>query len=328
MSSKLKQLVLGKHHADVEPTSQSEKLASNNPYNTQNGMGQEQLPTYSANAGPSSAAQLEQAPPPYDPWLAVPDSTLLPPPPPMRQEYSPANNASPDEAVQAQQWCYYNPIWGPRTWSGPELSQIQHRQFTLSAPPRSGFLAIEHKGRGRSGLQSARRQGDITVLSNLPLFTAMHPLQAGEERTIYYQILIKQMAGPEATVAIGFLAPPYPPNRLPGWHRGSLAVHNDDGRRFVNDDQGGTDFVRSFGQGDRIGLGMRFVGSQYQGQPPTTRVFFTRDGREENSWDLNESVDIEAGGIMALDGTTDIYAAIGVCSGVDLEVIWDEPGQG
>ena len=37
----------------------------------------------------------------------------------------------------------------------------------------------------------------------------------------------------QSGAALGFVAPPYPPFRLPGWQRGSLAVHSDDGRRYV-----------------------------------------------------------------------------------------------
>ena len=45
-------------------------------------------------------------------------------------------------------------------------------------------------------------------------------------------------------------------------------------------------------------------------------------GQEESSWDLHESRDAETldGGVSGLDGTTDLYAAIGVCGGVEVEV--------
>ena len=61
-------------------------------------------------------------------------------------------------------------------------------------------------------------------------------------------------------VAVGYCAKPYPPWRLPGWHRASVGVHGDDGRRFVNDSWGGKDFTGAFRVGERVGIGMQFKG--------------------------------------------------------------------
>jgi hypothetical protein len=37
-----------------------------------------------------------------------------------------------------------------------------------------------------------------------------------------------------------------------------LAVHGDDGRRFVNDTWGGKDFTTKFVEGGTVGIGMEF----------------------------------------------------------------------
>ena len=156
-------------------------------------------------------------------------------------------------------------------------------------------------------------------------------------------------------MSLGFLAPPYPPWRQPGWERASLGVHGDDGRRYVNDTLGGANFTKPFKVGESIGLGMRFYlkqpGNQAsdnsapaQGLPAygdahanpaaagggavypreySVRPFMTRHRgtlavRPEQSWDLDEEVDAEVeqpGGVVGLRGDRDLYAAIGVFGG-------------
>jgi len=39
---------------------------------------------------------------------------------------------------------------------------------------------------------------------------------------------------------------------MPGWQRGSLAVHGDDGRKYINDSWGGKDFTSSFKEGETL----------------------------------------------------------------------------
>src|SRR5207302_10261613 len=105
---------------------------------------------------------------------------------------------------------------------------------------------------------------DTTLLSSLPLYAAgfHHPANTGLPKSIYFEIRILGLPRrryKDAAVAIGFVAKPYPLYRLPGWHRGSLGVHADDGHRFCNDSYGGKDFVRGdWPIGERVGIGMSF----------------------------------------------------------------------
>lgn len=62
----------------------------------------------------------------------------------------------------------------------------------------------------------------------------------------------------DTAVAVGFVGCPYPGFRLPGWNRGSLGVHSDDGRRYCNDSYGGKDFTMPFREGEVVGIGMCF----------------------------------------------------------------------
>lgn len=135
----------------------------------------------------------------------------------------------------------------------------------------------------------------------------------------------------DAGIAIGYFAPPYLGWRLPGWQRGSLAVHGDDGRRYVNDTFGGVDFTTAFKAGETVGIGMTWK-PQMADAPPTygaarqsplaVDVFFTRNGRRDGGWNLHEEMDAERieGGTIGLDGDYDVFAAIGVFGAVELEV--------
>lgn len=130
------------------------------------------------------------------------------------------------------------------------------------------------------------------------------------------------MLNQDSVAAIGFSAKPYPPWRLPGWHRASLAVHGDDGRRFVNDSWGGRDFVGPFRVGDVIGIGMRFLPQDRGAGKCKTKVFFTRNGQPEAGWDVDEERDAEHDeGVEGLQGELDMYPAIGVSGGLEVEII-------
>jgi hypothetical protein len=128
-------------------------------------------------------------------------------------------------------------------------------------------------------------------------------------------------AAEESGVALGFFAPPYPPFRLPGWQRGSLAVHSDDGRRYVGNTDGGVDFTTPFKAGETLGLGVTFdVASTDNGPVMNVNVFFTRDGRKAGGWNLLHDTDSERESYVGLQGEHDVFAAIGVFGSVDVEV--------
>lgn len=115
-------------------------------------------------------------------------------------------------------------------------------------------------------------------------------------------------------MAVGFVGCPYPGFRLPGWNRASIGVHSDDGRRYCNDSYGGKDFTRPFGVGETVGIGMIFSTA---GSGSGVDVYFTRDGKKTGGWRLDEETDAELdwNATEGLDGSCDIYAAIGVWGG-------------
>ena len=56
------------------------------------------------------------------------------------------------------------------------------------------------------------------------------------------------------------------------------------------------------------------------GTGANVEVWFTRDGRRTEGWNLFEQRDEAAGGVEGLEGRWDLYAAIGVFGDLEFEV--------
>ncbi|XP_068598427.1 SPRY domain-containing protein 3-like isoform X2 [Brachionichthys hirsutus] len=99
---------------------------------------------------------------------------------------------------------------------------------------------LEYVGRGKSivdvGLAQARR----------PLNTRFH----------YYELEITD-AGEKCYIALGLACRGYPKNRHPGWSRGSVAYHADDGKLFHGSGVGDP-FGPCCSEGDIMGCGILF----------------------------------------------------------------------
>ena len=186
---------------------------------------------------PPSHHKDEPAPPPYDPWMAVPDSGLMPPPPPMHQDRSPTANASDEDATRGHEWCRQNPLWQPLPPNPDNLFCLQAGEVLLTAGPNSHQVDMQHTGPGRTQASTKRNCSDSCFLSSIPLFYGtQHQFGVRQPLTIYYEVSVIAMGSGEGEegIALGFVAPPYPAFRLPGWHRASVAVHGDDGHRYCD----------------------------------------------------------------------------------------------
>ena len=280
-------------------------------------------------------------PPPYHDWTVIPDTSLLPPPPPLPQDYSPTNNATYDSAARAHEWCARHVPFTPARPSHEIHLLANAGYLTLEAPPsplNKHLRTLRQLSPTTWAVRTDTVQQDAILLSSIPVYFACvdNPLLTERAKTIYFEIKVIKIENDHSGIAIGFAAKPYPPWRLPGWHRASIGVHGDDGRRFVNDSWGGRDFVGAFRAGESIGVGMKFEaaesGDDARGGAGAglgkvkTRAFVTRDGKADArwSWEIDEERDERDEGVEGLMGEGDLYPAIGVFGGVIFEVQFGE----
>ncbi|KAK7934781.1 hypothetical protein PG985_000276 [Apiospora marii] len=256
---------------------------------------------------------------------AVPDTSELPPPPPFfaAHDFSPTNNATEAEAEAGEAFCHSNPMLAPEALDPANAQAQQQSNFRLLwmndkvqiAPVALGVW----KGFSKDGTT------DTSIISWPPMYSVSShgPWATGRTKVIYYEVNFSKDSRQEISMALGFTVPPYPGFRLPGWHRGSLAVHGDDGHKYINDRWGGKDFVQPFKRGETVGIGMRFVPTG--GDGVSVKIFLTRDGVHQSQWewDLYEETDMEQdGAVKGLDGFRDLCAAVGVFEKVHFEIVF------
>ncbi|KAL8950428.1 MAG: hypothetical protein Q9222_003543 [Ikaeria aurantiellina] len=280
-------------------------------------------------------SQRDVEPPPYHDWQQVPDTALLPPPPSLGHTESPTGNSSLSEADRAHQFCRQYPLIQPHQPTPVQHDMVKRGDVRLVKPREyQGNLAMAATGRWTG--QTKAGCPDACLLSFLPFYFAVpdSPLVTGVKKTIYYEVKVLSIGqsrnGDTSSIALGYAGVPYPTWRAPGWERGSLAVFSDDGRKFVNNTYGGTDFTSPILAGQTVGLGMDFTipdtppsygASLAQTPDIKVDIFFTRDGVKESGWNLHEESDAENyGGVDGLDGHYDLYAAVGLFGRVEFEV--------
>ncbi|KAL8899567.1 MAG: hypothetical protein Q9192_001507 [Flavoplaca navasiana] len=286
-------------------------------------------------SGPPPPHRADDEPPPYHDWTVIPDTALLPPPPSIGHEASPSGNASLSDADRAHEWCRTYPLIRPHQPAAVHHDSINIGNIELVRPKEfQGNLSKAGLGCWKGSTKSGGQ--DACLLGSLPCYFACSdsPVATGVKKTIYFEVRVLSYGGGRggdaSSLAIGWSALPYPTWRMPGWERGSLAVHGDDGRRYVNDTWGGKDFTNPIQAGQTAGLGMEFSipssPPDYGSSPAQTPsinvdVFFTRDGAKESGWSLHEELDAQNDlGVNGLDGQFDLYAAVGLFGGVEFEV--------
>ncbi|KAI0199808.1 hypothetical protein F4808DRAFT_431357 [Astrocystis sublimbata] len=263
----------------------------------------------------------------HDWETAVPDTALLPPPPSFFSGFdrSPANNATEEEAEGGERWCRDFPLAAPLQPQpgSPELNAMHSGNINMFSPPFfRGTLQRTAVGVWRG--QSQPGATDTCLATYPPLYSAAahSPIATGRRKTIYYEVhILSEGSGHEVSLAMGFAAPPYPPFRLPGWHRGSLAVHGDDGHKYINDRWGGKAFTHPFRRGETLGLGMELIPGR--GGGIEVEIFLTRDGHESGRWNLHEETDQQQDlPVTGLEGFHDLCAAVGVFEKVGFEIVF------
>lgn len=249
---------------------------------------------------------------------------------------SPVNNANISDADRAHEWCRKNPMIRPHQPTHSQHAAALNGNVRLLGPPEyKGELLMPTTGFWKGSTRAGSKDSCLLTSSPIYFASADSPLRTRNTKTIYFEVKVRSLGRgrrtDESSVALGYCAMPYPTWRLPGWERGSLAVHGDDGRRYVNNTWGGKDFTSPIKEGDTVGLGMKFaIADSLPGHAPQTKpetmtkieVFFTRNGRRCESWDLHEALDMDDHdlGIDGLDGQFDLYGAVGTFGGVDFDV--------
>lgn len=223
----------------------------------------------------------------------------------------------------------------------PTLQQhesVQSGNVRLTRPYEyNGTLVTVNEGMMKGSTKAGSK--DSCLLTSFPMYFACadSPLSTEASKTIYFEIKIRSKSrgrgSDESSIAIGYCGIPYPTWRMPGWERGSLGVHGDDGRKYVNDSFGGKDFTSAFNMGETVGLGMTFsianssaasAARAASGTKMKVGVFLTRDGREAGSWDLHEELDADNDlGVEGLEGDFDLCGAVGVFGGIDFDVFFN-----
>jgi hypothetical protein len=278
-------------------------------------------------------------PPPYHNWQdAVPDTATFPPPPITGYLMSGTGNASEDDAQRAHDFCNSVPLWLPTKPSPAVYHDVQMHDLRPVHPNElRGQVSAVARGRWRG--HSADANPDCVIMTQLPLYFPLEdsPFVREQKKIIYFEVkLLALRAGPSphdsSGFSIGFVAQPYPSWRSPGWERGGLGVFSDDGCRFVNDSFGGRDFTTAFQVGETVGLGMEIslpdtiCSGEQKSKKCKVHIFFTRNGRRSEGWDLHEEVDADSGDVEGLEGDYDLYGAIGLFGGVDFESCFDPAG--
>ena len=294
-------------------------------------------PSYNAPSPCQRYNSQQQQQQPYHDWTSVPDTSLLPPPPSIQYSESPTGNAEESEGVRANLWCQRYPLMLPQRPTHAQAAAVRDGDILLQRPREySGSLDSRGLGHWRGTTRDGCR--DCSLLSSLPLYFAEidSPSDSGMDKTVYFELKILSIGSRsytgESALAIGYCAVPYPTWRMPGWERGSFAVHSDDGRRYVSDPDGGVDFTSPFRVGETVGLGIRFAVPASKGMDPAPapthgpdgEVYFTRNGRRTAGWNVHEETDAaKEFGALGIDGTYDLFGAIGVYGSVSFEAVFD-----
>lgn len=284
-------------------------------------------PSQSNNSWMAPPKDGEPQPPQHNWEAAVPDTSLFPPPPAIFSGYyeSHAHNSTEAEAEAGEEWCEQYPLTQPINLDGPGSDALRSHNYRLIEP--QGFDGkLNWLGPGNWEVKTNRKALDRTLISYPPLYVVSQhdPTRFGRTKTVYYEVKIRRSSS-TVNIAMGFSALPYPSFRLPGWHRGSLAVHGDDGHKYINDRWGGKDFTNEFRKGETYGLGMRFSPSRSgEAHKAHVQILFTRNGIETGSWNLHEETDADEDlPVTGLEGFHDLCCSIGSFEGTDFEVVFD-----
>lgn len=164
--------------------------------------------------------------------------------------------------------------------NAPKSELWTAENFQVQHPPTRTVMPMDMEVGFPQFALSAYASRDIgaVITGNTIKF---HPVPGIEDRMVqtmtrvrdYFEVtVVGRTFG--VCVGVGFASTPYPPFRLPGWERNSIAYHSDTGNKFFNDSHQGNSYASGFGAGDVIGCGYR---PAHDGS--SLAFYFTKNGR-------------------------------------------------
>ncbi|XP_066564600.1 SPRY domain-containing protein 3 [Amia ocellicauda] len=130
--------------------------------------------------------------------------------------------------------------WGPEEDDSVMMVDSHEDEWGRLHDVRVCGMLLEYVGKGKS-------------IMDVGLAQARYPLST---RSHYFEVEIVD-AGEKCYIALGLARRDYPKNRHPGWSRGSVAYHADDGKIFHGSGVGDPFGPRCF-EGDIMGCGIMF----------------------------------------------------------------------
>jgi hypothetical protein len=122
----------------------------------------------------------------------------------------------------------------------------------------------------------------------------------------YFEIKILQ-SGDGYIISIGLTCKEYPIYRHPGWDKGSIGYHGDDGKIFIESGFG-TKFGPLWQRGDIIGCGVKFPPDFTGNGDNLVKVYFTRN----NEFIGEKPIGVPNGGFFPTIGMRSIGARVTV----------------
>ncbi|KAJ7833615.1 hypothetical protein B0H14DRAFT_2800434 [Mycena olivaceomarginata] len=175
-----------------------------------------------------------------------------------------------------------------------------------------------------------KNRGDTFLTSNFPIIAGNY--NSIDKVGVYFELTVRRIEG-NATIALGMQSLPYPPNRLPGWHRQSAALHFDDCRIYFDDSEGGVDYMQdvydsrsrrsvqqpcipAIKRDDIIGCGYEFASAR----GGLGSLFYTYNGKRLPTaftaiFDPTKAERTEIDYDSAVEKAVDVYAAVGISDG-------------
>ncbi|XP_053725155.1 SPRY domain-containing protein 3 isoform X1 [Synchiropus splendidus] len=133
-----------------------------------------------------------------------------------------------------------NAEWGTDEEEGQMIVDTHEEDWARLHGVKVTGTLLEYIGKGKG-------------IEDVGLAQAVRPLNT---RFHYYELEITD-AGEKCYIALGLARRDYPKNRHPGWSRGSIAYHADDGKLFQGSGVGDAFGPRCF-EGDIMGCGIMF----------------------------------------------------------------------